>query len=268
MSELLFAFLDVETTGLSTVFNDRICEVAILRCQGAEDIDSWQSLVNPCRQLSPAAAAVNGITDAMVAGAPKFAEVADAILEKLDGAVLVCHNASFDLGFLTYEMAACNKKLPNLQVIDTLKVARRHFTFPSNSLGNIATRIGIDPTGAHRALADVITTRQIFDYMIAELFRRGMKSIDELLIPAASLIKNSGAVEQRLPPALMEALRLKKDMRLRYVSRNGGSSERVVTPLRVVESPEALFVEAYCSLRQERRLFRLDRIISMDIIYG
>jgi DNA polymerase III epsilon subunit-like protein len=63
------AFLDTETTGLSAWFGDRICEIAILRCQGEEIIDSFDTLVNPARPISPGAARVNGLTDAELAGA-------------------------------------------------------------------------------------------------------------------------------------------------------------------------------------------------------
>ncbi len=61
------AFLDVETTGLSAWFGDRICEIAILRCRGEEILDSFDTLVNPARPISPGAARVNGLTDAELA---------------------------------------------------------------------------------------------------------------------------------------------------------------------------------------------------------
>ena len=69
------AFLDVETTGLSPWFGDRICEIAILCCKGEEILAAFDTLVNPARPISPGAARVNGLTEADLADAPSFAEI-------------------------------------------------------------------------------------------------------------------------------------------------------------------------------------------------
>jgi len=78
------AFLDVETTGLSSWFGDRICEIAILRCQGMEILDCFDTLVNPIRPISPGAARVNGLMDADLTGAPTFAEIAGQVTPRLE----------------------------------------------------------------------------------------------------------------------------------------------------------------------------------------
>src|SRR5574342_274027 len=99
MSKLIahtFAYLDVETTGLSPWFGDRICEVAILRCEGDNLIDSFSSLLNPERLLSPGAARVNGLKDSDLKKAPRFAEVVDCVLALIRDAVIVCHNVPFE----------------------------------------------------------------------------------------------------------------------------------------------------------------------------
>src|SRR5918996_3600632 len=95
-----FAYLDVETTGLSPWFGDRICEIAVVRCEGDIVIDSFDSLLNPERPISPGAARVNGLNDIELIHAPYFAEVAESITTLLKDAVIVCHNVPFDLGFL------------------------------------------------------------------------------------------------------------------------------------------------------------------------
>lgn len=177
----VLAFLDVETTGLSTAHNDRICEIAILRCQGQQKITHWETLINPLRPISPGASAVNGITNEMVERSPLFKNVAPKVLELIDGAVLVCHNAPFDLSFLAAELEACGRTLPNLPVIDTLRIARQHFDFPSNSLGNIAAYLEIDVTEQHRAMADVYTTHKVFNHFWNELTNRGAVQFDQIL---------------------------------------------------------------------------------------
>lgn len=181
MTEPILVFLDVETTGLSAANNDKICEIAILRCQNSKKVIQWQSLVNPCRQISFAASSVNGISDKMVADAPVFSVLADKILELIKDAIIICHNAAFDLSFLSAEFENCGLCLPNNKVIDTLKIARQYFDFPSNSLGNIAEYLEIDVKEKHRAMADVFTMYEVFNCFIKELSNQGINQLDQLL---------------------------------------------------------------------------------------
>jgi len=103
IAEIPYIAADVETTGLSAADGHRVCEVALLRFLRGTVIDSFVSLVNPLRPIDPGASAVNGITDAMVAGAPTFADLLPRILDFLSDDPLVFHNAPFDLSFLRSE---------------------------------------------------------------------------------------------------------------------------------------------------------------------
>jgi DNA polymerase III epsilon subunit family exonuclease len=94
------AFLDVETTGLRPSLGDRVVEVAVVRARGSVELARFASLVNPQRPLNPEATRVNGITPTMVADAPTFPDLLDQLLLLIEDAVLVCHNAPFDLSFL------------------------------------------------------------------------------------------------------------------------------------------------------------------------
>lgn len=157
------AFLDVETTGLSPARNDKVCEIAILRLD-KNGIFEWQTLINPGIPIPPFISGINGITDEMVQDAPRFSAVTETILNLIEDAVVVCHNAPFDLGFLAAEFSACQMSFPRRPVIDTLAIARRHFSFPSNTLSNIARHLNIPITAKHRALADVNTMYRIFNH--------------------------------------------------------------------------------------------------------
>jgi len=262
------AFVDVETTGLSTAYNDRVCEIAILRARGAKKIAAWESLINPCRPISPGASAVSGITNKMVARAPHFKNFADKILELVDGAVLVCHNAPFDVSFLCAEFENCGRTFPNLQAIDTLKIARQYFDFPSNSLGNIAAYLEIDVEEHHRAMADVVTTHKIFTYFFDELIKRGLESFDQLYtshiwFPRSAL---HGEKTVSLPPLLEEAIRSKKNLHICYLSGSGDETRRIVMPIKIISRFDYLYLEAFCQLRNEKRTFRLDRVTKMKLI--
>jgi DNA polymerase III epsilon subunit family exonuclease len=264
----ILAFVDVETTGLSTAYNDRIIEIALLKCQGAKILGRWESLVNPCRPISPGASAVNGITNKMVAAAPKFGKIAAKLLEHLQDTVLVCHNVPFDLGFLSAEFENCGRTFPNLNAIDTLKIARQYFDFPSNSLGNIAAYLEIDVEGQHRAMVDVVTTHRIFTYFFDELVKRGLEQFDQLYTPHFWFPRSSLQEKKTvsLPPLLEEALKSKKNIQLSYLSGAGEETRRVVIPLKIINRYDYLYLEAFCQLRNEKRTFRLDRVIKMKLL--
>jgi DNA polymerase-3 subunit epsilon len=153
MIEIPYVAADVETTGLSAADGHRVCEFALLRFLRGTVIDSLVSLVNPLRPIEPGASAVNGITDAMVSGAPTFADLLPRILDFLADDPLVFHNAPFDLSFLQSEARLAGGSWPGNRVIDTLTLARRTGRFRSHSLPNICRELGIGST-FHRAEAD------------------------------------------------------------------------------------------------------------------
>src|SRR5512134_3321602 len=95
LSSARFAFLDLETTGLSPWFGDRICEVGIVLTEGKRIKHTLTLAVNPERPLSPAAANANGLSEADLIGAPRFGEVLEQVEGALRDAVVVCHNSRF-----------------------------------------------------------------------------------------------------------------------------------------------------------------------------
>ncbi|MFH1368950.1 MAG: exonuclease domain-containing protein [Elusimicrobiota bacterium] len=267
IKERVFAFLDVETTGLSAFYDDRICEIGIVRTIG-HDVDSeWQSLVNPERPISSGAMNVHGINDKMAAKAPKFREIADKVQSIISDAIVVCHNAPFDLSFLNSEFEKCGIAPAEFRVIDTLRIARRYFNFSSNSLGNIAYGLHIEMNEAHRALADASATQKIFAYMMSELEKRGVEDIEKLFF--RNMKMNGAMIKAKqigLPPLLEEALKNKSKIAVKYISSAGVATERILTPKEVILRQNCAYLVAHCELRSEERTFRLDRIIEIKII--
>ncbi len=257
------SFFDVETTGLTPRYGDRICEVAVLRSYGGE-IKSFESLVNPQCPISPGASSVNRITDRMVRDAPLFEAVVPQVLELLEGAVIVCHNAPFDLGFLSKELELLHIKMVDSPVIDTLRLARKCYDFPSNSLGNVARYLSISMDIEHRAMADVHITRAVLSHFLDDFAGQGITRLGQVLALQGARRqppRQRGPVA--LPPILEEAIQLKKDVWLRYVSRGGEVTERMVEPKEIVAYNDYLYLVAYCHLRQDERKFRLDRIVEL-----
>jgi DNA polymerase-3 subunit epsilon len=165
LRELPYVAADVETTGLSAAAGDRICEIGLVRFLRGSAIDSFSSLVNPLRPIPPGASAVNGITDAMVACAPTFADLLPRILDFLGDDPLVFHNAPFDLSFLRIEARLAGGAWPRNPVVDTLVLARRSGRFRSNSLSAACRAVGIDST-FHRAEADALAAGRLLLHLI------------------------------------------------------------------------------------------------------
>jgi len=263
LDEITFTVLDVETTGLTPQFGDRVCEIALLRFRGERELGRFHSLVNPQRPISPGAFAVNGIRGQDVVDAPIFAEIAPAVLDLLGDSTLVAHNAPFDLAFLEAEFQICDLPLVIDSIVDTLALARRCYCFPSNSLQAVARFLGVDTMGQHRALADVVTTKMILERFVADLGQKGVVTLAELLAAQGGDVGWHEREAIPLPPQIEEALKSGGSLQLRYLSAVGEETRRMVTPLRVTAYAGNIYLVAMCHLRDEERTFRLDRIVEM-----
>ncbi|MFV0529784.1 MAG: exonuclease domain-containing protein [Lachnospiraceae bacterium] len=159
-----YVVFDLETTGIS-VAKDEIIEIAAVKVKGHKIVDTFSTFVNPGRPIPSQATRVNGITDAMVAGAPTIEKGVSDFLRFAEKFVLVGHNIrSFDLKFI-YQAA---NQLLNLSVdndyVDTLPMARSSLPqLTSYKLGVISEFFHIDTQGAHRALNDCMMNQRCFE---------------------------------------------------------------------------------------------------------
>ncbi len=274
IDQVPLAYVDVETTGLSPQGGDRVCEVAILRCQGGQVLDAVQQLVNPQRPMGAGAYAVHGISDDMLRDAPTFVAVMNDVLELFHGAVLVGHNTAFDLGFLAAELGLLHVPIPAYVALDTLRLARRHVSSPGYSLGVLAASLGVEVDGqAHRAMVDVLTTRAVLQRLVEGLWSSGVRTVGEYVAAQGgpiSLERRRPVVTEctslSVPPLILDALRRRRPLFLRYRSERGEVTERIVQPLGVTDRGGYAALVAHCHLRDAQRSFRLDRIIEMDVI--
>jgi DNA polymerase-3 subunit epsilon len=176
-------FLDTETTGLSADNGDRLVEIGLIEMVDRRltgDNRHWY--LNPERSSHPDALRVHGLTDQFLADKPRFTEIADELLAYVDGAEIVIHNASFDLGFLDAELARLGK--PPLrqgvaEVCDTLLMAREMFPGKSNSLDALCKRLEVDNSSRtlHGALLDA--------GLLAEVYIRLTRGQDSLVIDSS-----------------------------------------------------------------------------------
>lgn len=150
-----YVLLDLETTGGNPV-HDRITEIAAVRFDDGRVSRRWQSLVDPQRPIPPYIQRLTGISDAMVAGAPRFEQLVEPLLELLDGAVLVAHNVRFDHGFLKNSLARAGVEL-RARTLCTVRLSRRlEPQCSGHGLDAIQARHGLLNTARHRAMGDVL----------------------------------------------------------------------------------------------------------------
>jgi DNA polymerase III epsilon subunit-like protein len=161
-----YAVIDVETTGFSPAAGDRIVEVAIARVDAHGRIeDEYATLVDPGRDVGPVF--VHGISNTEVLGAPTFADIAGELLDRMDGAVVVAHNATFEERFLAAEFARMGLALPLNPALCSLWLARRTLQAPNHKLTTLARAAGLSTAGAHTALGDVRTVAALLPQMLA-----------------------------------------------------------------------------------------------------
>jgi DNA polymerase-3 subunit epsilon len=263
LEQLTFTFVDVETTGLNPASGDRVCEIALLQVQGEHEIARLESLLHPQRPMTPGATAVNGITDAMLTEAPLFSAFLPRIQALLSGTVLVAHNALFDINFLRHEFHLVGQTFSTPPVVDTLALAQAHYRFSHNSLGAIATALGLPATVRHRAMADVLTTQQVLRCFIADLHRHGPVVLAHLMYPADDRPASELAA---LSITLQRALRTGELLYLRYQASNARQTTRVVQPLELCYERGHGYLRAFCHLRQDERHFRFDRILNLMLL--
>ncbi len=192
--------------------------------------------------------------------APAFAEIASQVKPRLEDAILVCHNAPFDLGFVSSEFHRLGQEFPPVEVIDTLLLARAYFSFPSNSLQAIADALQIDRSGAHRALADVLTTRAVLGHFLVNLKQVPLEELVSVYTPPVA-----APAAFALPPQLQEAFASNKRLFIRYVDQKGHETERWITPKEVLALKIIFTWQPTAICANEDRYFRLDRIAEMKL---
>ena len=260
--DLPLTFVDVETTGLDVEQGDRICEVALLKVQRGQEVMRWSSLVHPGREMSPRATMINGITDQMLAAAPRFERLVSTLYPLLCDTVLVAHNAQFDVRFLRHEFDLAQQALPQLAVVDTLALAQAWYRFSHNSLQAIAEFFGLSNAVRHRALADVLTTWQIWQHFIAERDIGGPLTLTHVMHPHD---RRSAAELELLTTTMHTALNTHQQLFLRYKASNAEETQRTVLPLELQYERGHAYLRAYCHMRQGERHFRLDRIVELEL---
>lgn len=163
----MYAIVDIETTG-SSAAHGKITEIAIIIHDGKRIIDEYQTLLNPEAYIPMNITSLTGISNEMVADAPKFFEVAKEIHQMLEGNIFVAHNVNFDYSFIKKEFQDLGANF-NLPKLCTVRLSRKVFPgLKSYSLGRLADHFGIKNAARHRAMGDARATAELMDLILQQ----------------------------------------------------------------------------------------------------
>ena len=160
----MYAVIDIETTGGSPV-SEKITEIAIYIYNGEKIIDKFISLINPEKKIPYYITQLTGISNAMVADAPKFYEVAKQIIEITQDKIFVAHNVNFDYNFIKQEFKHLGYEYIR-EKLCTVNLSSKVITGQkSYSLGKLCKEINIEIEGRHRAAGDALATVKLFQHL-------------------------------------------------------------------------------------------------------
>jgi DNA polymerase-3 subunit epsilon len=182
LSDVTFVIVDLETTGGAPA-DAGITEVGAVKVRGGERIGEFQTLVNPGQSIPPFVAALTGITDSLVATAPRLTAVLPSFLDFARDCVLVAHNAPYDIGFLRGACAAIDMPWPDPVVLDTARLARVALLrdeVRNCKLSTLAAHFHSPVTPTHRALDDARATTDVLHGLLERVANLGVSTLEDV----------------------------------------------------------------------------------------
>lgn len=175
----MYAVVDIETTGGSPKF-EKITEIAVYLFDGNRIVDEFATLINPERLIPSHISALTGITNEMVADAPKFYEIAADLIRVTENCIFVAHNVTFDYSFIKNEFRSLGY-IYQREHICTVQLSRKLIPgLRSYSLGNLCHELGITINHRHRAAGDALATTRLLEILINNNNASGMRMFDTL----------------------------------------------------------------------------------------
>ncbi len=233
LSEVTFVVVDLETTG-TRAGQSEITEIGAVKTRGGEVVGEFQSLVKPEQSvISPFVARLTGITHAMVDDAPSIRSVLPSFLEFSIGAVLVAHNAPFDIGFLRSACERLDYHWPAPTILDTVTLARRVIgrdEVRNHKLSTLAAHFGTEVTPDHRALSDARATGELLHHLFERFGGYGVTTLEEL-----STVRQSGWAKRQAKSHLAKGVPAEPGVymfldgtrRVLYIGKSGNMARRV-----------------------------------------
>lgn len=234
----MFAIIDIETCGGKFEFRKgRITEICILIHDGLQVVEKFSTLINPECYISPFFTSLTGITNEMVADAPKFHEIAKKIIDLTENKVFVAHNVGFDYGFIKEEFASLGYNYKR-DTLCTVRLSRKLIPGKkSYSLGNLCDSLGISNKARHRAEGDAVATAQLFDILMQLKTSNPQyknKGVDELMVRRIDKIKKY--ILDKLPEECGVYYFLDQEKNIIYIGKSVNAYSRAMSHFNTKET--------------------------------
>lgn len=264
IKDVTFVIFDTETTGLDAT--SYIVEIGAVKIKNERLIGTFSSLVRPPVPIPRNVASIHGITDEVVRDAPSFGRVIDKFLEFAKDAVLVAHNAPFDMKILAVNLLRAGRKLIDNPVLDTCRMTKNLFPgLPSYSLKFLARYWRSPYRNFHRALPDAQHTAYIFMFAMKKCGIDPNWELEKLMKmfgPPLSFSKFSHIWRPEEPKNLTDFLIMaaEREEELEITYENGGELKKIAIPLNLFVSHGRWYLKALCPIYEKEMIFRVDRI--------
>lgn len=253
----IYTVIDFETTGLSA-FHDRIVEIGATHVSGMEILDTFETLINPEMTIPDEVIQIHGITNEMIQDSPKIGDVLESFLNFLGDSIIVAHNAFFDMGFLYASLNQHNYPILYNTVLDTIQLAKAAFPNMANyRLSTLKSVLQIDIPGAHRALADSISTA----HLLINCFQ---KLPPESIYSLYRGVEDAFVFRHKFLPVILHKIEQQEALIIKYRDKTETCTLRSIIPQKIIQQQLGWYLVAFCQLRNAKRVFRIDRIMEVD----
>lgn len=268
-TDYTYVVFDTETSGAYPVGNEIVEIGAVKWTPAAGQMERFTSLLKPEKLMSDFIIGIHGISNEMVAGAPKIDAVLPKFMEFLGDAVLVAHHAPFDVGFLTYELERLKMRVPRCPILCTSLLARRLVPeSPNHRLQTLVKELKLTAGTAHRAMDDADACRDLLEVCLKRVGEKAnLKDVAKKMGKKLQwqdyylLSENQGVVAE-----VVKSLQAGKDLEFVY---DGGSSKgmtRRMTALGVVRNPDGDYIQGVCHIDRASKRFYLSRIKDAQVV--
>ena len=261
LSDTLFCALDLETTGTNPVLHN-IIEVGAVKFNLSKRLETFHSLIDPQCLIPEQAQEIHGISDDMVANAPRINTILGELLNFIKDTYLVIHNAQFDLAFLANACLRANIPVPKFKYFDTVHLSRKTFDNVENyRLGTLCKSLNID-TNFHRAEGDAFGAMEIFRNILKKKDPSSKWKIEDLkrYHGHGDTIRMPRSIKRKGSNPILKKLSLKEKNTIDYCNASGEILTRTILPFEIIQYGRKKYIRAFCYLRDEERYFRLNRI--------
>ncbi len=270
LKDIDIVVFDTETTGLSA--DSYIVEIGAVKLRGGRIVDTFSQFVRPPLPIPRDVVKVHGITDGMVRDAPSFPKVFRRFSSFIKGALLVAHNAPFDMKIMASNIIRAEEELPDNPVIDTCNALRRLFpNMPSYSLKYLARSWRSPYGGFHRALQDAKHTAYILYLSLEKCGITGDSSVEEFLKlygPPIYFSQFERVISIQTPKDAFETIvrAIDTDRYLEILYENGRELKTRVVPLNLFNKHNRWYLRAIFLADDRERVLRLDRIKRVRLV--